>query len=548
MMLWWMGLGAALGATPAQEAAQLLEQRTPLLYMGCSPASLLIEKLEAISEQLPAALQDAQQRELRAILSPTGMADAGLDPAGIVSLWVDGDGGHFSFPLSDSPGAQEAALHHLFAQAEQPPPTTPPPWSVGTGEDMGITLAPVRLAGDRPGLRLDLATPGRTAQAMPALVTGMPETAGCLIYMGTPNDPRMEKLQGMSAWVPLEPGAFLLRVRPRDALKLDLQPAGDAPVAASSVREPLVRSLIDMELLALFEQLLLIMPDERGNVEEGLRKLERRVHIPGGTSLALFTLQKDAPEFALVIPLESRRHSPLSARKGRRLMRRVLRGSEGVSWDGPWTFTDDNSKQNLYGGIADGRFVLSSSQETRDEVLAGSGTPWFSSDAQQRAQGWPLYVEGTHPILQGTVLTLGAAFDAQSNTVSLRLEDPSHRVGALLKALSAQYADRISGTLEGLQADPSALLGGGMGDLPGQTPEGEDALFQMPVYCALITANPDFGSAVPRDPEGGLWLAEEGPGREPVLYMQFSDDSGPHLYRMRCLQDEGPQQIEPAPR
>lgn len=565
MLLWMLGLISTGRAAHPAAAAEALLPQAPGLVLSCTPMDIPLAGFSRMAA-LPAIADDPDFQRFALLIRPDSLDAAGVNLSGTITSWLDSDGVHVQLPTRGA-GTHPALVERLFADATL---SGSGPWEA-TSEDGDVFH--IETGADGASLVIhdaNNASPVEDADALPALLAGIPDDApGCLIYL--PRLPAKEVTErkiampaGLSAWFPFEDGPMHLRVQASEALKVPLHGDVAPPAVASTARTPLMRMSLGVPLLPL-----LFAPDapwaeERpGDLE--LADIERRVWLPGGLSVALYNLDRENPDIALVVPVQNRRRKDASPRQLRRLVKKLP--DEELVWTSRETFTRSGERP-MFGGLEEGRVVLASTAQTRDELMAGDGAPWFSPAAAARAEAWPLYAEMAHPMLAGTVLAVGVSAEPETGTVALGVETPGKPLRQLLAQASAMAGPIFAKNLEEMMArrDRSVevtemltalcddqLAEGGPAALP-VAPRAAADLSQQPVPWST----PPLWSAAlaggayeaPRAGEplyGAYWVEVSADGQQATALgaiITAPDGTQASHYRMVCGVDAAPQLIE----
>jgi len=526
----------AFAETPDTFARALLEQtQAPLLFM-CSPAGRLTDGVTTLMDK--AAEQgtepDPQMDRVRAMLTPESLARHGVDRDGVVAAWGDSDGGYVHLPVGGSPEMQRSFVAEMFPDQEI---IGPPPWSVSNGEGQTITFGAHTVAGV-DGLVIQ-SPPSEavsvSGEPQPGLVDGLATTpGGCLLYtVGIPDNERLaradsfrDKFSGFAMWIPFGEGGLVVRFKSNEASGLPLSGPVTPPVAATSQQQPVMVANLGVELLPL-----VFSPDAPWHDEmpEDMDPddILRRVSVPGGATLAAFALDKDSPQMAAVVPLAHPDGQPMSARKIRRMLKKISDGDD-LEWQSKESFSFRANDKQGWGAVDDGRLLLAATPEVRDDLASGTGTAWFDAGARQRASAWPLYAELNVPMLPEAPVAVGMSSAPETGIVTIGVEVP----GTSFRELAESGMER---------------LGGAMGQLS-ESLLSNTALLQMGILCSAVEAGPrdlpeaEALASLGIEPDGGVryWGTVEGGGA--VIHGELDADGDGEVvrYRMACGIDEAP--------
>ena len=432
----WAGLlgSAALHAAPPALPEQLQVQRAAGAGMAaaCAPLDQTLALLRGL--RFPSDTRSPAYLAWDAVRSTDDLAALGLQPDGTLLAWGNSTGLHYRLPFQPDPALKRAFLARLFP--DQPISEAPTQQlRLPSGLSVQIALVP-------EGIQLSLPTPYPGDPPAPTLLEGLPAQPGCLLYghlpersaLSVPGSELLPTPDGEALWLPFGDGPAELRlVLPGEAAAPSTwgATASGQPIGGASQERPIGFVFLNLEPLQLAAQEGTPWSPEPGSSVD-LEKLRRRFWIPGGTTLALFNLDRSSPRFAVVVPVTGRRERPASPRQLRRALRRALQdtGSPFV-WTDRTTFLLDTPRGPLYGGLEVGRITMTSAEDLLEDVRQGQGTPWLSPELAARAAEWPLYIDVAVPIRPDTHLALGARI--QQDLLIVGFDTPAQPLGDALE-------------------------------------------------------------------------------------------------------------------
>ena len=582
VMVWMIGLMASAWAAPPAAVAEAVLSQEPGMLLSCAPMGTMVEGLLKIPMP-PSMTEEEEYQRMQRLLDPETLEASGVDLSDSVSFWASSDGTHILLPVRGDVAQQQALLELLFAEQEL---TGTGPW-VATSDEGEVTRIE---SGDLVGLGeqglmvsgpLDSERLGG-APAVPSLIQGMPAGhPGCLIYVprfpdrgaGASAGP-VPMPAGVSAWFPFEDGPMILRVKTKKPLQVDLSGEVAPPMTATSTRPPVAWLSVGVELLPI-----IFAPDapwaDKMPPDVTLADVERRMWLPGGITMALFNLNKDAPDLAVLVPVQNRRRKPARPGQLRRMLKKV--SDEDLIWTSRTTFTiQQDDDLTLHGSLEKGRVVLASEEETMADVLSGAGQPWVTAEGAARASRWPIYVEGSNPMMQGVVVSLGVSVDPETDTVVVGLETPGRPLREIFQQAMAAVGPMMQANLEELQArinqpsdEPAEMLAEmcsdqlayrAMKDRFTALPPEPRPLAELDERALIWVTPPSWADVMsvggepyeaPRAGEllhGVYWAEVSADGQRVIvrgaIHSSGGEDGATTRYRMACGEDAAPEVVE----
>ncbi|MCA9495192.1 MAG: hypothetical protein KC621_34930 [Myxococcales bacterium] len=431
-MLWWSVLAARAGVVGDLGSASARYPDDAVV--SCAPLSDLVAALPSLP--LPPGLSTSTTgRMVLELMDPARSAELGIDPGGPVTLVTREKQDlpvELALPFSGTEAQASALVHRFDPTAE--------------GGD-GIWSLVIRgrpfLVVHEPGRSWSLVSgstrPPAPVTTLPAALEGLPEVAGCAMYL--PGLPRTDRLhlaiEEVAGFVPLHGGApGTIRFVVEEPLG-PLWTASDVPLSVGrSADPPDAIAVVSVPLQDLFTALAAA----QGSPELA-EQLQRHVSLPSGAVMAAWGDPRSGGRWAAISEILDRRGRPFSPRRLSRLATRALRHDMVASRFGRDGVAMGVGGQVVYARFAeDGRVALGNDPLAPSVALATAGAPWIDEDRMSLMNGGPLTIRSTGPVSVDLVLR-AAGERVVELVVDVHL-DPTARTGlqqALQPVLDAAF-------------------------------------------------------------------------------------------------------------
>lgn len=399
--MWHALLLPLAGASPVEDLGAVLATDEGQHYRAaavCTPLGPVLAPMGGLLLLLGAPSEHHERPDFLALgrlLDPGLAGAAGVALDGTLLFGADTDGG---------PGMAAVPFRGTLQEAESLLGTPSPP--VRADPAGGWVLTPdggqalhVQQVADHLVFRRDAPTSAEPPTPAPWLLRGLPQDAGCALYINAPEG----LLDGLppttaAAVLPVAPGHDArIRISALDRLPTSLgrtpPPAGDF---GSSTPTPAAVLRVNVPGLDLLQ-----VPAVSANLGLGPQDhaaLASLLTIAPGLTVAGFGSQ-DAPQVAATMGVLKPSGQPFSAAGLNRRIVRLLRGLDVPSQKlGRKAFVIAVGDVLLYGAADTGRLSVGTDPVVVAESLVGYGAPWVDADFAAFSDGRPVGLS-VHPEL-----------------------------------------------------------------------------------------------------------------------------------------------------
>lgn len=271
----------------------------------------------------------------------------------------------------------------------------------------------------------------------PALLEGLPEVDGCLVYASPDDLPGKDGPSevDLAMFLPLSGGApMLVRFALPQAAPEVFSSARRGPVGGNSLEAPSVVMTVGVPLFELVE----LIADEAKIDPADLEFVRSKVTLEPGMTLAFFG-KPDAMDVAAVVPVTDGGGQPI---KTRRLVRLIYKGMKregmAVTREGKDSFTALVGDRTIYLRAAPGAVVAGTNGLAVQQAAFGMGEPWVSPELAAHAAEWPVAVGGGQSMgPQGSVSVLMGLRSSQGYwemATEVKVDDPTGQLGRAMAA------------------------------------------------------------------------------------------------------------------
>lgn len=415
----------------------------PALAMVCSPVGAIADRIGQLSALTPgvsdAIARLANDNPLLTLMTREGMLDAGLNPEGEFSLAFRQADHQKTMTLALPFSGNELKAHAFLAEKVAPEQDLEAEiggWRIrGKKGDSFASLENGILTMTTTEALPDAASasptsPAQKEEAPPlerAMTEALPVGEGCILFADFKQFSQQEEPQPrMLFFVPLgSTQHYSLRAHlPPELTTVSLGSADARPVLGKSLTPPLLLVSVNAPLLELLRQPGL--PPNITPPPELLKELDRKVRVPGGSSLAVFgdmnlLMKRDFSAAGVIaaIPLRQASGLPVTGRGLRRTLEKTLKKSdkgtvERLSARRLKVVSSDEQKSTLYLESRWNRLWIASSESLLEEALGKKGNSWGSPSYLEASNRWPVQLAMTLPqgdqqqieLISGIELTL----------------------------------------------------------------------------------------------------------------------------------------------